>query len=117
MDRKRVEGWEGRVNLKLKHVTLRQLGGIVMFIAGGVLIFWAIDAMRRIAAAKNTSHHVSNFFEHNPTWNPVVKFFGGKAQEKISQYDLPVMVILIVGIVFVILGVTIFRHYRAKKFK
>jgi uncharacterized membrane protein len=102
----------GKANLKLKRFDLKQLWGIVVFIVGVILIFIAIHAMHKIAEAKDLSHNISNFFEHNPGWNPILKFFGGKAQERISQYDTPVMLTLIGGIILIILGVIIFLHYR-----
>ena len=98
--------------IKLKSINLKQLVGVSLFIVGVVLISIAIHAMKKIADAKNLSHDISNFFEHNPSWNPIIKFFGGKAQERISQYDTPVMLTLISGIVLIVIGVIIFMHYR-----
>jgi hypothetical protein len=109
-----LKGVENRANLKLKYINLRQLGGIIAFIVGGFLVYFALDAMKQIAQAKGLTHDVSNFFEHNPGWNPIVTFFGGKAQERISQYDAPVMLALIIGIVLVALGAFIFLHYRTR---
>lgn len=107
-----LKGWENKINPKLKYVNLRQIGGIILFVLGGTLVLIAIDAMRKIAKAKGLSHDISNFFEHNPGWNPIIKFFGGKAEQKISQYDLPVMLTLIAGSILLLFGAIIFVYYR-----
>jgi predicted transporter len=113
-NKEHLKGLVTKINSKLKYIHLQELGGIVLFIIGGILIFLSIHAMKKISEAKNFAHDVSNFFHHNPTWNPIIKFFGGKAQEKISQSYTPVNLILIAGIFLVIVGVIIFMYYRMK---
>jgi hypothetical protein len=110
-----LNGLENKINLKLKVINLRQLGGIIVFIVGGFLVFFALQAMKQIADARGLSHDVSNFFEHNPGWNPIIKFFGGKAEERLAQYDVPILLTLIAGIVLLLLGTFIFVYYRTRK--
>lgn len=86
-----------------------------MFIVGIILIIFAIQAMHQIAEAKSLSQNITDFFEHNPDWNPIIKFFGGKAQEKISTYDTPALLALISGIVLTIIGAVMAIVNRKKR--
>jgi uncharacterized membrane protein YidH (DUF202 family) len=109
------KGLISRINSKLKYIQLQEIGGIILFVFGALLIALAIHAMKKISEAKNFSHNVSNFFHHNPTWNPIIKFFGGKAQEKISENYTPATMVMIGGIVLVVVGIVIFVYYRRRK--
>lgn len=104
-----------KVNSKLKFISIQQLGGVILFIIGIIFISFSIQAMKQISQAKNFTQDVSNFFQHNPTWNPIIKFFGGKAQEKISESYVPAILFMIAGIFLAIVGTVIFLHYRIKK--
>lgn len=85
-------------------MNFKRLLGFVLIAIGVVLIFIALNAMHKIAEAKSLTQDISNFFTHNPDWNPIIKFFGGKAQEKISTYDTPALLTLISGILLTIVG-------------
>ena len=89
--------------------------GLVLFCAGIVLLFIAINALHQISEAKTLSHDIENFFTHNPSWNPIIKFFGGQAQEKISSYDAQAMMVLVVGIILTVAGAMLAFVYRRKK--
>lgn len=98
-------------------MNLKQILGLVASALGVFLIIYSIHSMQEITEAKNFVDGITNFFTHNPTWNPIVTFFGGKAQEKISKYDLPVLLMLISGIILVILGPIITIIYKSKEKK
>jgi predicted transporter len=104
-----------KINSKLKYIHLQELGGIALFICGAILIGIAIHAVKKISEAKDVAHSVTNFFQHNPTWNPIIKFFGGKAQEKISESYTPATIVMVAGIFLVVIGLIIFVYYRLRK--
>jgi predicted transporter len=114
-NKEHLKEFSTKVNSKLKFINLQQLGGVVLFIIGAILIFFSIHAMKKISEAKGLTQDVSNFFQHNSTWNPIIRFFGGKAQEKISESYVPATAVMIVGIFLVIVGVIIFMYYRIRK--
>ncbi len=83
----------------------KRLIGILSLVLGIYLISYSIHAMHEINEAKGFKNDLDQFFNHNPSvWNPLIEFFGGKAQEEISQYDTPVLIMLISGIVLSIGG-------------
>jgi len=88
-------------------LNIKQISGLIACAAGISLIVFAVHSMQEIAETKGFIHDVENFFTHNPMWNPIVTFFGGKAQEKVAEYDLPVFLSLIGGIVLTIAGAVI----------
>ena len=90
--------------------------GLLVFAIGVYLIIFSIISMHDLAEAKGFSQNAENFFTHNPDWwNPIIKFFGGKAQEKLEEYDLPVMICLIAGIIMTIGGAVTAIVYGRKK--
>lgn len=93
-------------------MTLKRFLGWILLVVGILLVIIALHAMHKISEAKNVSQDITNFFEHNPDWNPIIKFFGGKAQEKISAYDVPAMLTLISGIILTLLGTIMAIIYR-----
>lgn len=110
-----LKGWITKINSKLKFINLQQLGGIVLFIGGIILIAFSIHAMKKISQAKDFAQGISNFFQHNPTWNPIIKFFGGKAQEKISESYVPATMMMVAGIFLVVVGIAIFLYHKIRK--
>lgn len=95
-------------------MNIKRLIGFVLVIGGVVLIFIALNAMHKIAEARGLSQDITNFFEHNPDWNPIIKFFGGKAQEKISTYDTPALMTLFSGILLTIIGAVMAIIHRKR---
>ena len=102
---------------KLKSIPFPELLGMILFAGGIVCIVLSIHAFKKISEAKEFANSFTNFFEHNPTWNPIIKFFGGKAQEKISENYTPATMVMVAGILLIIIGAFIFIYYRLKKSK
>jgi hypothetical protein len=95
---------------------LRQIFGLILCGAGGYLIYRSIEGFKKITEAKDFAHRFTNFFEHNPSmWNGLVKFFGGKAQEKISESQVPASMALAAGIALIVIGVSIIIFLRKRK--
>src|SRR5579872_4135945 len=89
---------ENRINAKLKYINFRQLLGLIIFVLGFLIGIGALYGFGQIAHAISTTSSTEKFFEHNPTWNPVVRVFGGSLQKKISSYYGPMTIALIIGI-------------------
>jgi len=85
---------------------------------GIAAIVFAVDAMVKLSEAKTFVDSVSEFFQHNPsTWNPIITFFGGKAQEEIADYNAPVLALLVCGILLTAAGAAMSIIYRKRKEK
>ena len=93
----------------------KQLLGLVILAVGIVLIFFAIDAFRQIHQAKNFADQVQNFFTNNPGWNPIITFFGGEAEAKLSDFNARAVAVLVTGIILCLAGITITIRNRPKK--
>ena len=107
---------EDRINSKLRFINLRQIFGLILCGAGSYLIYAAIEGFKKITEAQDFAHRFSNFFSHNTMWNPLVKFFGGKAQEKISESQAPASLALATGIArSVVLGFSLIIFFRKRK--
>ena len=90
----------------------KRITSIVLFGLGVVMIFYALDAMHKISAAKGAIHGVSNLFGKS---NEAVSFLSGSAEHKIGSYDAPVMGLLIAGIVLAVLGAIVFFITKKKR--
>jgi hypothetical protein len=89
----------------MARMTWMQLCGAATTMIGGALIGYAKHSMDKANEAKGFIDKFTNFFSHNPeVWNPLITFFGGKAQEQASQYDTTLTVLLYSGIAFVVIG-------------
>jgi len=88
-------------------VNRKQIAGLIPIGAGVALIIFSVHSMQKIQEAKGIITNTKNFFTHNPMWNPIITFFGGAAQKKISENDVPVMLCLFGGILLVILGLLV----------
>ena len=93
----------------------KRLIGFVLLIFGIILFLISVHAARKIAEANNLSTSISNTFEHNSTWNPIIKFFGGKAQEDIDYYSTLTLIIQIGGVALTAIGAVMVFVYRKKK--
>ncbi len=98
-------------------MNIKRLIGFVMIAVGIYLIFFAMHAMHQIHAAKGFIDNMQDFFTKNPTWNPIITFFGGKAREKVSSYDLPALLTLIAGIALTVSGLVVSIFAKKKKEK
>ncbi len=96
-------------------MNVKRIVGFCLFVIGVYIIFVAVDAIHQIAAAKGLSQSISDFFQHNPTWNPIIKFFGGQAQEKINRADTQAIMALVAGIILTTLGAVMAIIYRKPK--
>lgn len=77
----------------------RKIGFIALVIGVG-LIGYAVHSMQRIANAKGVVNALSAPFSDNP----IGRVAGKEMERKASQYDLPVMILLIGGIAFTTVG-------------
>ena len=93
----------------------KRIIGYILFITGIILFLISVHNARKIAEANNLSTSITNAFEHNSTWNPIIKFFGGEAQEDIDYYGTVNLIIQIGGVVFTALGAVMIVVYRKKK--
>ena len=97
-------------------MNVKGIAGVCVFAIGILIIILSIDAIHKIAEAKGVSQDVSDFLHHNPSWNPIITFFGGEPQEKISHADTRSIMALIGGISLTILGAIMsIIHYGHKK--
>ena len=94
----------------------KQFGGVLVFVIGLSSILFSIHAMHKIGNAKGAIQKTEHFFTQNPnTWNPIIEFFGGEAQEEASKYDTTVKIFLVSGIILSISGVLIIVACRKRK--
>ena len=93
----------------------KRIIGYILLIIGIILFIISVHNARKIAEANNLSTSISNAFEHNSTWNPIIKFFGGKAQEDINYYGIVNLTIQIGGVVLTALGAVMIVVYRKKQ--
>jgi hypothetical protein len=97
-------------------MNIKQILGVCICAVGIYLIIASIHGMHTADEAQGFVNNVSNFFEHNPsTWNPLIKFFGGQAQEKIEHGTNQAVMALIAGICLTVLGSTMAVVYRGRK--
>jgi hypothetical protein len=89
--------------------------GLLLLIVGIIFFIFSVHATKKIADANTLSQNISDFFQHNPTWNPIIKFFGGQAQEKIEYYSHQVLVIQIGSVVLTAVGAVMMVIFRKKK--
>lgn len=85
----------------------KRLIGLAMLAVGIYLIFYALDGMHRIEETKGTIGKIEDFFTNSTFWNPIITFFGGKARQEASSYDLPALLTLIAGIALAVFGTVI----------
>jgi hypothetical protein len=96
-------------------LTRMQLCGAAITVIGAGLIAYAQHSINKANAAKGTIDKFTNFFSHNPTvWNPLVTFFGGKAEEQASQYDTTLTVLFYLGIGLVVIGLWSLFWFRRR---
>lgn len=93
----------------------KQLIGLGLVFLGVIFFFFSVNAMKKIAKAQSLSDSVSNFFEHNTTWNPIIKFFGGEAQEEMNYYSTQVLIIQIASVAVTAVGSAMLVLYRKRR--
>jgi cbb3-type cytochrome oxidase subunit 3 len=106
---------KSKLQLFLASVNYKFLIGIILLIIGITLFIFSVHATQQIAEANNLSQSISDAFEHNPSWNPLITFFGGEAQEKIDYYSHRVFMVQIGAVVLTALGAVMIVLFRKKK--
>ena len=90
----------------------KKIIGIVLIIAGLVILLIGISARGRVANARANLKNTSGLFENNA----VGKGFGDAIEGKIDSYDTPVLLALIGGVVLIVVGAGVFirccKHHR-----
>lgn len=94
---------------------VKQIGGLILAVIGFILIIYAVHNIHQFSEANGFGNDVKNFFTHNPWWNPIIKFFGGTPQQKVTAYNPAVLACMIIGIVCVIAGLVLTVVFRKKK--
>lgn len=92
----------------------RQLIGGLGIAVGIVLISVAVHSMHEVTKTKEMSTRVKIFFTHNPFWNPIIKFFGGKPQEKLPEHHKPAIIMESIGITLIVVGGVVVYFSRRK---
>lgn len=69
-------------------------------------MIFAVHFMHKASEAKGFVDNFTDFFSHNTMWNPLIKFFGGEAQKEASKHDVSIWVMLIVGIILILIGLS-----------
>jgi len=87
---------------------------LVAGFAGLALFFYALHGMHEAEEAEGWIDEAESFFT-GPAFNPLIEFFGGKAREEASKYDLPLLFMLILGIVFAVGGAAGYFYFRRKQ--
>jgi drug/metabolite transporter (DMT)-like permease len=82
----------------------KRIVGLIVFVVGLFLIIFSIHAMEKAPQPSGVGHSVSNFFRHNPMWNPLITFFGGTPQTKLVEHHPSHTWSLITGTLLVIVG-------------
>ncbi len=93
----------------------RQLMGWVAVLAGIITIIFAVHSNHQFEKSKTKTRSIKLFFTHNPLWNPIIKFFGGKPQEKLPEHNEHAMITQNIGIVLVVVGGAAVYLFRRKK--
>jgi hypothetical protein len=99
----------------IKRANRLRVFGFVLVVVGVIFFLLSINAMRKLEKANTLSNNISDFFEHNPDWNPIIEFFGGEVQHEIDYYDTLTLMIQIGGIVFSALGAILITLSYKKK--
>jgi hypothetical protein len=92
-------------------MSIKRLIGLVILIIGIVLIAFSLHSMNRISKAKGGIRGMKHAFSGSSTGTKI----GDAAENKVSQYDTPVMILLISGIILAIVGSSVIIFGKKKK--
>jgi hypothetical protein len=81
-------------------MSAKRITGLIALIVGIILITYSIHSRNRISNAKSEFHSLSQSFSGSSAG----KAAGNWLQNEAGQYDVPVMVLLISGIVLTVIG-------------
>ena len=91
--------------------TKKKYAGVVVLLAGVLLFVFAKYEMHRVGDAKASYSRGTSMFSGNAVSNAV----GGYVEGRLSQYDTPLKLCEIGGIILIILGAGILYLNRKKK--
>lgn len=92
-----------------------QIVGVASTAIGVALIVYAKRSMQKASEAKSSIDKFTDFFSHNPgVWNPLIEFFGGKAQQEASKYDPTLTFLFYSGIALVVFGIWCVFWFRRR---
>lgn len=101
---------------KIGSLNQKQTLALATIVIGAFLIVFAAYGMHKAHEAKSSINHFTDFFTNTTgIWNPVIKFFGGEAHEKASEYDSTLRILMIVGIAMIISGIWGMFHYKERR--
>ncbi|HEY2811166.1 MAG TPA: hypothetical protein VGJ00_07260 [Rhabdochlamydiaceae bacterium] len=92
-------------------MSTKRIVGCVVLIVGIVLIIFSVYEMNRISRAKGAIHTLSSPFSGSSAGKTAGHVMEGKA----SQYDTPVMILLIGGIACTVVGGYLVLFCKKKK--
>ncbi len=95
----------------------KQIIGWLAVAVGIALLIAAVHSMREFTKNMEKTSAVKVFFTHNPLWNPLIRFFGGKPQEKLPKHNTQAMVTQSIGITLVVVGGVVVYVSRRKNKK
>jgi hypothetical protein len=99
------------------NMNYKWIASLIVLIAGIVIFILSVQATKKIAEAVTLSQTFSDFFKHNPSWNPIIQFFGGTAEHKIEYYNNIILILQIGGVVLTALGAVMLVFFRKKNNK
>ncbi len=89
----------------------KKVAGVVVLLAGVLLFVFAKYEMHRVGNAKSSFGRGSSMFSGNAVGNSV----GGYVQGELSQYDTPLKLCEIGGLILIVLGAGVLYFSRKKK--
>ena len=92
-------------------MSAKRITGLIVLIVGIILIIFSIHSMNRISGAKSGIHSITQPFSGSSSGKTV----GTMLEAKVSQYDIPVLVILIGGIVLTVVGASVAAFGKKKR--
>ncbi len=89
----------------------KKLAGLVVLLAGVVLFIFAKYEQHRVGNAKSSVSRGTSMFSGNAVGSAV----GGVVEGKLSEYDTPLKLCEIGGLVLIVLGAGVLYFARKKK--
>jgi hypothetical protein len=78
----------------------KRIASLIVLIVGIIVIIYAVHSMNRISGAKSEIHTMSEAFSGSSEGRQA----GNWMKNKAGQYDVPVMILLVSGIVLTVVG-------------
>jgi hypothetical protein len=90
-------------------------GGLLLLVIGIYLILSGIGTSHEVEASKDFAKKVSDFFTNNPTWNPLIKFFGGTPIKELPKHTTSPTMRIVIGSFLTLIGAAFAYVYRKKR--